>query len=116
MNSLFEEVSGIALQEITAAGVPLQPDRIEDAYYYAELAYEDMQDSYAHDPITEKVALAKQAAIAFVKLKLVGEEAGASPVYRNLADSWAVEAQRAEHVLNYNPDDYDDKRINLFGV
>ena len=119
MSSLYEEVAGVALAEISSAtegNVP--PDRFEDAKYYAKQAFTIMDaelpdlDPESDDPVEE----AKRAATLYVKTQIAGKEAAVSQGFKRAVDLYArsaIEKKRRGKANNDNLVD-DDARMDMF--
>lgn len=109
------EIAGIAINQLQGAeGVEIDPDRKQEAEFWADLALDDLIETYEIDPEYYYPDRAKQVAIAFTKLSLRGKDASVEPKYRRMADAWAMKAQQKKHEEEYDPDEYHNERIDFY--
>lgn len=110
------EVAGIAINQLTTGDIKVDPDRKQEAEYYADLAVEELKDSYDRDPATEKTTRAKQAAIQFVKTSLQGGDGSTDPRFQELAKQWLRSVYKDENRTDYqnSEEEYETRRINLY--
>lgn len=94
---MYNFIAKDALNDLTENGVSVAEYRLDHAEHYAEAAYLDMGYTSSYNPFDHAPAMARRAAIEYVKAKIMGRDPYSVPTYMNALQVWQKAAALDRH-------------------
>lgn len=108
---LYERIAKDAINDLTQNGITISEDRLNDAINYAENAYITLQAAYTYNPATDSRMMAQDAAVEYVKAKIMGRNPNTANNFIVAAELWARTAAREVSNTRDKTEWYDQNRF-----